>query len=87
MRERRRTPAGDVQAEKQQRYVRLRSGKPYEYVRLLSVPGLKRLMKRETHTPHTPTCGSAETLNRFGVASASGAPGAAMRSISRRWRR
>ena len=33
----------------QQRYVRMRSGKPYEYVRLLSVPGLKRLMKRETH--------------------------------------
>ncbi|HEX7940827.1 MAG TPA: hypothetical protein VF488_03450, partial [Gemmatimonadaceae bacterium] len=33
----------------QQRYVRMRSGKPYDYVRLLSVPGLKRLMKRETH--------------------------------------
>jgi SAM-dependent methyltransferase/uncharacterized protein YbaR (Trm112 family) len=40
---------GWLPARWQQRYVRLRSGKPYEYVRLLSVPGLKRLMKRETH--------------------------------------
>jgi SAM-dependent methyltransferase len=40
---------GWLPARWQQRYVRMRSGKPYEYVRLLSVPGLKRLMKRETH--------------------------------------
>ena len=33
----------------QRRYVRMRSGKPYEFVRLLSMPGLKRMMKRETH--------------------------------------
>lgn len=33
----------------QRGYVRLRSGKPYDFVRLLSVPGLARLMKRETH--------------------------------------
>jgi len=40
---------GWLPARWQQRYVRMRSGKPYEFVRLLSVPGLKRLMKRETH--------------------------------------
>lgn len=40
---------GWLPARWQRRYVRMRSGKPYDYVRLLSVPGLKRLMKRETH--------------------------------------
>jgi SAM-dependent methyltransferase/uncharacterized protein YbaR (Trm112 family) len=40
---------GWLPARWQQRFVRMRSGKPYEFVRLLSVPGLKRLMKRETH--------------------------------------
>jgi hypothetical protein len=40
---------GWLPARWQQRYVRMRSGKPYDFVRLLSVPGLKRLMKRETH--------------------------------------
>jgi SAM-dependent methyltransferase len=40
---------GWLPARWQRRYVRLRSGKPYDFVRLLSVPGLKRLMKRETH--------------------------------------
>jgi SAM-dependent methyltransferase/uncharacterized protein YbaR (Trm112 family) len=40
---------GWLPARWQQRYVHMRSGKPYEFVRLLSVPGLKRLMKRETH--------------------------------------
>ena len=32
----------------QKRYVRARSGQPYEYVRLLSVPGLARLLRRHT---------------------------------------
>jgi SAM-dependent methyltransferase/uncharacterized protein YbaR (Trm112 family) len=32
----------------QRRFVRLRSGKRYDFVRLLSVPGLARLMRRET---------------------------------------
>jgi SAM-dependent methyltransferase/uncharacterized protein YbaR (Trm112 family) len=32
----------------QQRYVRMRSGKSYDFVHLLSMPGLKRMMKRET---------------------------------------
>jgi SAM-dependent methyltransferase len=40
---------GWLPARLQRRYVRMRSGKPYDFVRLLSVPGLKRLMKRETH--------------------------------------
>jgi SAM-dependent methyltransferase/uncharacterized protein YbaR (Trm112 family) len=40
---------GWLPARWQQRYVRMRSGKSYDFVRLLSVPGLKRLMKRETH--------------------------------------
>jgi SAM-dependent methyltransferase len=40
---------GWLPARWQRRYVRMRSGKPYDFVRLLSVPGLKRLMKRETH--------------------------------------
>ncbi|HEX7977169.1 MAG TPA: class I SAM-dependent methyltransferase [Gemmatimonadaceae bacterium] len=40
---------GWLPARWQRRYVRLRSGKPYDFVRLLSVPGLKRLLKRETH--------------------------------------
>jgi SAM-dependent methyltransferase len=40
---------GWLPARLQQRFVRMRSGKPYEYVRLLSVPGMKRLLKRETH--------------------------------------
>ena len=33
----------------QKRYVRARSGRPYEYVRLLSVPGLASLLRRHTH--------------------------------------
>jgi SAM-dependent methyltransferase len=33
----------------QRKYVRMRSGKPYDFVRLLSMSALKRLMKRETH--------------------------------------
>jgi len=40
---------GWLPAGLQRRYVRMRSGKPYDFVRLLSMPGLKRLMKRETH--------------------------------------
>ena len=40
---------GWLPASLQRRFVRLRSGKPYDFVRLLSVPGLKRMMKRETH--------------------------------------
>jgi hypothetical protein len=40
---------GWLPARWQRRYVRMRSGKPYDFVRLLSVPGLKRMMKRETH--------------------------------------
>jgi SAM-dependent methyltransferase len=40
---------GWLPARWQQRYVHMRSGKSYDFVRLLSVPGLKRLMKRETH--------------------------------------
>ena len=32
----------------QARYVRARSGRPYEFVRLLSVPGLARLLRRHT---------------------------------------
>jgi len=38
----------------------MRSGKPYDFVRLLSVPALSRLVKRETHfegrfiVPHVP---------------------------------
>jgi 2-polyprenyl-3-methyl-5-hydroxy-6-metoxy-1,4-benzoquinol methylase/uncharacterized protein YbaR (Trm112 family) len=44
----------------QRGFVRMRSGKSYDFVRLLSVPGLSRLVKRETHfegrfiVPHIP---------------------------------
>jgi SAM-dependent methyltransferase len=44
----------------QRPFVRMRSGKPYDFVRLLSVPALSRLVKRETHfegrfiVPHVP---------------------------------
>jgi len=40
---------GWLPARWQRRYVRMRSGKSYDFVRLLSARGLKRLMKRETH--------------------------------------
>ena len=40
---------GWLPARWQRRFVRLRSGKPYDFVRLLSVPALSRLVKRETH--------------------------------------
>jgi SAM-dependent methyltransferase len=39
---------GWVPVRFQKRYVRARSGQPYEYVRLLSVPGLARLLRRHT---------------------------------------
>ena len=51
---------GWLPARWQRRYVRMRSGKPYDFVRLLSVPALSRLVKRETHfegrfiVPHVP---------------------------------
>jgi SAM-dependent methyltransferase len=40
---------GWLPARFQKRYVWARSGRPYEYVRLLSVPGLARLLRRRTH--------------------------------------
>jgi len=51
---------GWLPARWQRRFVRMRSGKPYDFVRLLSVPALARLVKRETHfegrfiVPHVP---------------------------------
>ena len=39
---------GWLPARFQARYVRARSGQPYEFVRLLSVPGLLRLLRRHT---------------------------------------
>jgi SAM-dependent methyltransferase/uncharacterized protein YbaR (Trm112 family) len=58
---------GWLPARWQRRYVRMRSGKPYDFVRLLSVPALSRLVKRETHfegrfiVPHVP----AEDIELF----------------------
>jgi SAM-dependent methyltransferase len=40
---------GWLPARFQARFVRARSGRPYEFVRLLSVPGLARLLRRHTH--------------------------------------
>jgi len=40
---------GWLPARWQRRYVHVRSGKSYDFVRLLSVRGLKRMMKKETH--------------------------------------
>ena len=51
---------GWLPARWQRRFVRMRSGKSYDFVRLLSVPALSRLLKRETHfdgrfiVPHVP---------------------------------
>jgi SAM-dependent methyltransferase len=51
---------GWLPARWQRGFVRMRTGKSYDFVRLLSVPALSRLMKRETHfegrfiVPHIP---------------------------------
>ncbi|HKH92094.1 MAG TPA: class I SAM-dependent methyltransferase [Gemmatimonadaceae bacterium] len=51
---------GWLPARFQKRYVRARSGRPYEFVCLLSVPGLARLLRRHTQiegrflVPHVP---------------------------------